>query len=122
MQHVEHGEKGGTIRALVSGAVSLRHPTSCSAGDVGKARFGGRDRGQASPMDREEQLERFGEAVERKKQESKEASEATGPQHSGGPPVKGDQPDLVQQGPQDVRDERRKSSGHGQKTADKWNQ
>jgi hypothetical protein len=73
-------------------------------------------------MDREEQLARFGEAVERKKEESKKASEATGPQHSGGPPVEGDQRDLVQQGPQDVGDARRKNSGHGKKTADKWNQ
>jgi hypothetical protein len=73
-------------------------------------------------MDREEQLARFGEAVERKKEQSKEASEATGPQHSGGPPVEGDQPDLVKQGPQDVRDARSKNSGHGKKTADKWNQ
>jgi hypothetical protein len=82
----------------------------------GKAGFGGADGGQVSPMDREEQLARFGEAVERKKEQSKEASEATGPQHSGGPPVEGDQPDLVKQGPQDVRDARSKNSGHGKKT------
>jgi hypothetical protein len=51
-----------------------------------------------------------------RKEQSKEASEATGPQHSGGPPVEGDQPDLVKQGPQDVRDARSKNSGHGKKT------
>jgi hypothetical protein len=100
-----------------------RHPVRLlRLGRRKRVGFGGGDGGQVSPMDREEQLERFGEAVERKKEQSKEASEATGPQHSGGSPVEGDQPDLVQQGPQDVRDERSKSSGHGQKTADKWNQ
>jgi hypothetical protein len=32
------------------------------------------------------------------------------------------QHDLVAQGPPDVQSERAKSSGHGKKTADKWNQ
>ena len=73
-------------------------------------------------MEREEQLDRFGEAVERKKEASKEASEETGRREPGGSSVGGDQPNLVQQGPQDVRDPRKKSSGRGQKTADKWNQ
>ena len=32
------------------------------------------------------------------------------------------QPDLVEDGGQDVLSTRAKSSGHGKKTADKWNQ
>lgn len=32
------------------------------------------------------------------------------------------QADVVQQGPQDVQSVRAKNSGHGKKTADKWNQ
>lgn len=32
------------------------------------------------------------------------------------------QADVVQQGPQDVTSVRAKNSGHGKKTADKWNQ
>jgi hypothetical protein len=70
----------------------------------------------------DESRKRFGEAVERKKQQSKEASEATADRTPHGSSVEGDQADLATDGPQDVRDERQKSSGHGQKTADKWNQ
>jgi len=73
-------------------------------------------------MPDKEQLDRFGEAVERKKEESKAASEQTGAQNPGESTVGGDQDNLVQQGNQDVRDERAKNSGHGKKTADKWNQ
>jgi hypothetical protein len=32
------------------------------------------------------------------------------------------QDDIVRQGPQDVQSVRAKNSGHGKKTADKWNQ
>ena len=70
----------------------------------------------------DEQLDRFGEAVERKKEESKARSEETGQQKPGGSAVDGDQANLPEQGPQDVRDERKKSAGKGKKTADKWNQ
>jgi len=72
-------------------------------------------------MDKE-QLERFGDAVEQKKKASKEASEQTGQQNPAESTVGGDQQDLIQQGPQDVRDERKKNAGKGKKTADKWNQ
>ena len=70
----------------------------------------------------DDQLERFGEAVEDKKRESKQASERTGEQNPGGSAVGEDQRNLVQQGPQDVRDSRKKNVGKGKKTADKWNQ
>ncbi|HEX8054612.1 MAG TPA: hypothetical protein VF517_16620 [Thermoleophilaceae bacterium] len=70
----------------------------------------------------DDQMERFGEAVEQKKQESRERSEQTRDEPGSPGAVDGDQPDLVEQGPQDVRDERKKNSGHGKVTADKWNQ
>ena len=69
-------------------------------------------------MDREEQIDRFGEAVERKKEESRAASR----ERPRGSKPDGEESELVEQGPPDVRDERKKSSGHGGKTADKWNQ
>ncbi len=70
-----------------------------------------------------EQHERFGEAVERKKAESKAASERPGRETASGADVSGDQEDLVDSGrPQDVRSIRDKSAGKGKKTADKWNQ
>ena len=69
------------------------------------------------------QLDQFGEAVERKKQAAKEASEQPSRQHPSGEDVDGDQAGLTERGrEQDVRDPRAKNSGHGQKTADKWNQ
>jgi hypothetical protein len=70
----------------------------------------------------DDQMERFGEAVEQKKQESKERSEQTREEPATGDAIDGDQPNLIQQGNQDVRDERKKNAGHGKKTADKWNQ
>jgi hypothetical protein len=70
----------------------------------------------------EEQLKRFGEAVEEKKRDSKEASEQDGQAYAGGSPVEGDQSELAEQGPQDVFDERKKNSRKGKVTADKWNQ
>ena len=75
--------------------------------------------------EREEQLERFGEAVEKKKQDSKEASEQTRQEPPGdaGAAVTGDQRSLYERGrTQDVFDPRDKNSGKGKKTADKWNQ
>jgi hypothetical protein len=72
----------------------------------------------------EKQLERFGEAVERKKEQAREASEQTGEQHAHGSAVDGDQPGpTIDPGrEQDVRSPRDKNSGKGKKTADKWNQ
>ena len=79
-------------------------------------------RGYGSGMD-DDQMERFGEAVEQKKQESKERSERTGEQAPDEGGIDGDQSTLTEHGrTQDVRDERKKNTGHGKKTADKWNQ
>ena len=73
-------------------------------------------------MTDERQLKQFGEAVEQKKEESKRASEAPRLEDRDGANIDGDQDNLVKQGNQDVRDERKKNAGHGKKTADKWNQ
>ena len=69
------------------------------------------------------QLERFRQAVEDKNEDARDASTAGGaPQPRGATPER-EQPELHEHGrPQDTRDERAKSSGHGKKTADKWNQ
>jgi hypothetical protein len=58
--------------------------------------------------DRDRQIERAREALEQKEQEAKARA----------------QRDELEghDKPQDVPDPRAKSSGHGQKTADKWNQ
>jgi hypothetical protein len=73
---------------------------------------------------REDQLERFGEAVEEKKKEAKARSEQPGEPHPHGSAVAGDQPgpttDPTRE--QDERSPRAKNSGKGKKTADKWNQ
>jgi hypothetical protein len=65
----------------------------------------------------------FREALERKKQESKERSEqnpAQSPPRSG---IEPEQAPRVEDGrTQDARDPRKKNTGHGKKTADKWNQ
>jgi hypothetical protein len=58
--------------------------------------------------DREEQLERMREAVDRKDEEARARSEVQSIEAADRPP--------------DVDDPRTKSSGHGKKTADKWNQ
>lgn len=75
-------------------------------------------------MTDERQLEQFGEAVEQKKEEAKRRSEATGPPEAPeGTSLPDEQDPLVEQGrTQDVRDVRAKNTGHGKKTADKWNQ
>ncbi len=71
----------------------------------------------------EQQLERFGEAVEEKKKAAKAASEQPAPEGGGGGDASAEQPPLVEHGrPQDVRDVRAKNAGKGKKTADKWNQ
>jgi hypothetical protein len=71
----------------------------------------------------EQQFERFGEAVEQKKEEAKRRSEQPRPAARDGEVSQDEQDPLVEPGrAQDVRDERAKSSGHGKKTADKWNQ
>jgi hypothetical protein len=71
---------------------------------------------------RDDQLEQFGEAVEKKKADAKEASENPD-QTPRGSAVEGDQEDLVSPArTQDEYDERAKGSRHGKVTADKWNQ
>ena len=70
-----------------------------------------------------DQLERFREAVDRK---SAAADEASRQQIPGGVPpeaIEGNQRSLTEDGRvQDVYSVRDKNSGHGKKTADKWNQ
>jgi hypothetical protein len=87
-----------------------------------------RSAGSADDMD-ERQREAFEQAVERKKEAAKEAS-----MHPQQNPRSGDdvtldasgetQPGIQtdDRGTQDVFSARDKSSGHGKKTADKWNQ
>ena len=75
--------------------------------------------------ERERQLEQFGKAVDEKKRQSKEASEARGSEDGqpSGQDVGGDQENLYAHGrPQDTRSARAKNAGKGKKTADKWNQ
>jgi hypothetical protein len=72
-------------------------------------------------MTDEKQLARFRQAVDDKNEEALRRSEG------GTPPAQAEvaeeQPELHESGrPQDTRDERAKNSGHGKKTADKWNQ
>lgn len=71
--------------------------------------------------ERERQLEQFGEVMEEKKRQSKEASQATGSEDGqpSGPDVGGDQENLYAHGrPQDTRSPRAKNAGKGKKTAD----
>ena len=78
-------------------------------------------------MDKDQQ-EQFAAAVERKKAEAQEASEAQGAAHgSSGGKVALDstgqgQPGVFDTGTQDNASPRDKNSGHGKVTADKWNQ
>jgi len=75
--------------------------------------------------DRDEQLDRFRQAVERKMADADEASRAD-PSMAGGPPADGGQStqaSLTEPGrTQDVYSVRDKNSQKGKKTADKWNQ
>jgi hypothetical protein len=74
-------------------------------------------------MPDEEELERFGEAVERKKQEAKAASEEAGGEKPGESAVEGDQESIAEPGrPPGVASPRDKGSRKGKVTADKWNQ
>jgi hypothetical protein len=77
----------------------------------------------------EQELQRFREAVDRKSEQAREASESTrdspagGAGTAGGDEVQGDEPSLTERGrPQDTYDIRAKNAGKGKKTADKWNQ
>jgi hypothetical protein len=78
--------------------------------------------------DREEQRERFREALDQKSEAAREASHHA-PRHARGDDVELDAAGQMQpgiqtddRGSQDVFSPRDKNSGHGKKTADKWNQ
>ena len=75
---------------------------------------------------REQELQRFRETVDRKSAQAREAAERTGDDpsaHAGGDDVPGDQGGPTERGrPQDAFDIRAKNAGKGKKTADKWNQ
>ena len=65
--------------------------------------------------EQDRQQERFKQAVDEKSAQAREAAEATSAEaHSSQP----DQDDR----PQGVLDPRKTNTGHGKKTADKWNQ
>ncbi len=72
----------------------------------------------------EQQRQAFENAVEKKKEQSRIASEQTradGPENTG--PVSQDVQDaIIKQGSQDANSPRDKNSQHGKVTADKWNQ
>src|SRR3954467_13424070 len=73
--------------------------------------LGGRAAGRCRDME-DDQLEQFGEAVEKREQEAKEASENPG-QTPGGSAKQRDQPDLVSTArEQAVRSPRDKNSGN----------
>ena len=73
-------------------------------------------------MPDKEQLDRFKQAVEEKNAED-EARAEQGPRNPHESEVDGDQENLTDAGTtQDTRDVRKKNSGKGQVTADKWNQ
>jgi hypothetical protein len=78
--------------------------------------------GIGSGVTDEQHHEGFRKAVERKKEESKEASERTS-DSSTGSGLEGDQPDLTSPArPQDEYSARAKSSRHKKVIAVKWNQ
>jgi hypothetical protein len=73
--------------------------------------------------EQERQLEQFGEAVEKKKDEAREAAEssADNPRDEAANPAA--ESELTEPGsPQDVTSPRAKNERHGKVTADKWNQ
>jgi hypothetical protein len=73
--------------------------------------------------EREEQRRRFREALERKSERERRTARGEAPEReAGGGEIAPSQQDLVDEGPADVLSVRDKSSGHGKKTADKWNQ
>ena len=66
-------------------------------------------------------LERLGDAVERKKEEAKHASEQPDQTHGLDPRLPPEQQSRVEPArPQDTRSVRAKNAGKGKKTADKW--
>jgi hypothetical protein len=68
----------------------------------------------------EKQLERVREALEHKNKDAREASKASRSPHPRGASPIPEQPELHEHGrPQDTRDPRTKSAGHGKKTADR---
>jgi hypothetical protein len=75
-------------------------------------------------MPDKETLDRFGDAVEEKKQQAKEASEQPRQEAAAGPgAVDGDQRELTDHAhEQDDRSARSKNSRHGKVTAENWNQ
>jgi hypothetical protein len=75
-------------------------------------------------MTDKQQLDRFGEAVEEKKQRAKEASERPqGVPDAGSPVQGGEQEPLVDPAhEQDDRSARAKNTRHRQVTAENWNQ
>ena len=76
-----------------------------------------------SDKEKAEQLARFKAAVERKSEAAEEASHGQAPGGPSGEAIQGTQRSLEEDGrAQDVFSVRDKSSGHGHKTADKWNQ
>ncbi len=76
--------------------------------------------------EREQELQRFREAVDRKSEHAREGADRTAesaPASAGDGDVHGDQGELTEHGrPQDTYDIRAKNAGKGKKTADKWNQ
>jgi hypothetical protein len=74
--------------------------------------------------ERDEQRKRFRDALRRKSRRDRDRGDAgEGELRAGGGEIAPSQRDLVQEGrPPDVLSPREKSSGHGKKTADKWNQ
>jgi hypothetical protein len=75
-------------------------------------------------MTDEQQLEQFGEAVERKKEAARAASEEGAQNPNAGDVEAGEQAEARTDHAhtQDERDIRAKNSRHKQVTADKWNQ
>ena len=71
-----------------------------------------------------DQQQRFADAVERKSEAAEEASHHQSPGGVSPEAIQGTQHSLETdgRGPQDVFSVRDKNSGHGKKTADKWNQ
>ena len=74
----------------------------------------------------EQQRQAFEQAVERKNADAERKAQANQPHppadaEAGGLPLE-ESPLVEDNRTQDVRDVRAKNSGHGKKTADKWNQ
>lgn len=73
-------------------------------------------------MTDDEQLDRFGEAVEQKNRAAEEASKAPHGDNPSVAEIRGDQPVNAHERPQDVRSPRDKNTAKDKVTADKWNQ